>query len=62
MKETKGGYVGFHFLTGNDKDAFAKDLAASFKLADPQAAKMVRRITGRVRLYARVFELVPSKK
>ena len=62
LKETKGGFVAFHFLTGKDKDAIAKDLAASFKLAEPQAAKIVRRITGRVRLYARVFELVPSKK
>ena len=62
LKETKGGFVAFHFLTGKDKDAIAKDLAASFKLAEPQAAKIVRRITGRVRLYSRVFELVPAKK
>jgi len=62
LKETKGGFVAFHFLTGEDKDAIAKDLAASFKLTEPQAAKIVRRITGRVRLYSRVFELVPSKK
>ena len=62
LKETKGGFVAFHFLTGKDKDAIAKDLAAAFKLAEPQAAKIVRRITGRVRLYARVFELVPAKK
>ena len=34
----------------------------TFKLTEPQAAKIVRRITGRVRLYARVFELVPAKK
>ena len=62
LKETKGGFVAFHFLTGKDKDAIAKDLAAAFKLAEPQAAKIVRRITGRVRLYARVFDLVPPKK
>ena len=62
LKETKGGFVAFHFLTGKDKDAIAKDLAAAFKLTEPQAAKIVRRITGRVRLYARVFELVPAKK
>jgi hypothetical protein len=62
LKETKGGFVAFHFLTGKDKDAIAKDLAAAFKLAEPQAAKIVRRITARVRLYARVFELVPAKK
>ena len=62
LKETKGGFVAFHFLTGKDKDAIAKDLAASFKLTEPQAAKIVRRINGRVRLYARVFELVPAKQ
>ena len=62
LKDTKGGFVAFHFLTGKDKDAIAKDLAASFKLTEPQAAKIVRRITGRVRLYARVLELVPAKK
>ena len=62
LKETKGGFVAFHFLTGKDKDAIAKDLAAAFKLSEPQAAKIVRRITSRVRLYARVFELVPAKK
>ena len=62
LKETKGGFVAFHFLTGKDKEAIAKDLAAAFKLTEPQAAKIVRRITGRVRLYARVFELVPAKK
>ena len=62
LKETKGGFVAYHFLIGKDKDSIAKDLAASFKLTEPQAAKIVRRITGRVRLYARVFELVPAKK
>ena len=62
LKETKGGFVAFHFLTGKDKDAIAKDLAAAFKLTEPQAAKIVRRITGRFRLYARVFELVSAKQ
>ncbi len=62
LKETKGGFVAYHFLTGKDRDAIAKELATAFKLAEPQAAKIVRRITGRVRLYARVFELVPAKK
>jgi len=62
LKETKGGFVAHLFLTGKDKDVIAKDLAAAFKLGEAQAAKIVRRITGRVRLYARVFELVPVKK
>ena len=62
LKETKGGFVAHLFLTGKDKDAIAKELATAFKLADAQAVKITRRITGRVRLYARVFELVPAKK
>lgn len=62
LKETKGGFVAYQFLTGKDREAIAKDLAAAFKLGEAQAAKIVRRITGRVRLYARVFELVPAKK
>lgn len=59
--ETAGGFVALHFLTGKEKDATTWDLVAALKLAEPQAAKIVRRITGRVRLYARVFELVPAK-
>ena len=62
LEETKGGFVAFHFLTGKDKDAIAQDLAASFMLTEPQVAKIVRRITGRVRLHARVFDLVPARK
>ena len=62
LKETKGGFVAFHFLTGKDKDAIAKDLTASFKLAEPQTAKIARRIIGCACLYAPVFELVPAKK
>ena len=61
LKASKGGFVAYNFITGQDKDAIAKDLAAAFKLTEPQAAKIVRRITGRVRLYARVFELVSAK-
>jgi hypothetical protein len=62
LKETKGGFVASQFLAGKDRDTIAKDLASTFKLTEPQATKIVRRITGRVRLYARVFELVPAKK
>jgi hypothetical protein len=62
LKETKGGFVAYQFLTGKDRDVIAKELAASFKLAEAQALKITRRIIGRVRLYQRVFELVPVKK
>src|SRR5690606_8378553 len=42
LKETKGGFVAYHFLTGKDRDVIAKDLAAAFKLGEAQAAKIVR--------------------
>lgn len=58
LKETKGGLVAVLFLSGKERDAIAKEVAAAFKLADAQALKITRRITGRVRLYQRVFELL----
>jgi hypothetical protein len=61
LKGTKGGFVAHLFLTGVDKDTIAKELATAFKVAEPQALKITRRITGRVRLYARVFQLVGER-
>ena len=61
LKETKGGFVAHLFLTGKDRDTIAKELATAFKLAEVQALKITRRITGRVRLYSRVFELVGER-
>lgn len=61
LKETKSGLVAFLHLIGKDKDAIAKELKAAFKLNETQAEKITRRITGRVRLYKRVLELVPAK-
>jgi hypothetical protein len=62
LKASKSGFVAHLFLTGKDRDAIAKELGAAFKLADAQALKITRRITARVRLYQRVFELVPAKE
>lgn len=62
LKETKGGLVATLFLGGTDKDGIARELKAAFKLSEAQALKVTRRITGRVRLYQRIFELVPVKK
>jgi hypothetical protein len=62
LKETKGGFVAYQFLTGKERDAIAKDLATTFKLAEGQAMKVTRRITARVRLYQRIFDLVAVKK
>lgn len=61
LKETKSGLVAYLHLTGKDKEAIAKELKAAFKLNETQAVKITRRITGRVRLYKRVLELVPAK-
>ena len=62
LKETKGGFVASLFLAGKDKDGIAKELKVAFKLSETQAVKITRRITGRVRLYQRIFELVAVKK
>ena len=61
LKATKGGLVSFLFLSGKDKDAIAAELKTAFKLGDGQALKIVRRITGRVRLFQRVFDLMAAK-
>ena len=62
LKETKGGFVATLYLAGKSKDLIARDLKLAFKLSDAQAVKITRRITGRVRLYQRIFELVPVKR
>ena len=62
LSETKGGFVATLFLGGKEKDDIALQLKAAFKLSDEQAVKITRRITGRVRLYQRIFEIVPVKQ
>ena len=61
LKESKSGLVSFLFLSGKDKDDIAKELKAAFKLTDGQAAKIVRRITGRARFIQRAFALMAAK-
>ncbi len=61
LKESKSGLVTFLFLSGKDKDAIAKELAETFKLSEPQAVKIVRRITGRARFFRRAFDLMAAK-
>ena len=50
--------VTYLFLSGQDKEDIAKELKVAFRLADAQAAKIVRRITGRARFFQRAFSLV----
>ena len=61
LKESKSGLVAFLHLSGKDKDEIAKEVAATFKLADAQAVKIVRRITGRARFFRRAFDLMAAK-
>ena len=61
LKESKSGLVSFLFLSGKDKDAIAAELKTAFKLTDGQAAKIVRRITGRARFFQRAFALMAAK-
>lgn len=61
LKESKSGLVTFLFLSGKEKDDIAKEVAATFKLADAQAVKIVRRITGRARFFRRAFDLMAAK-
>ena len=61
LKESKSGFVTFLHLSGKEKDDIAKELAATFKLADAQAVKIVRRITGRARFFRRAFDLMAAK-
>ena len=61
LKATKGGLVCYLFFSGKAKDEITSELQSSFKLGDTQAAKIVRRITGRARLFQRVSELMAAK-
>ena len=61
LKATKGGLVCYLFFSGKEKAEIVTELQAAFKLGEAQAAKIVRRITGRARLFQRVFELMAAK-
>jgi hypothetical protein len=61
LKASKSGLVAYLFLSGKGKDEIATELKAAFKLPDTQAAKIVRRITGRARFFQRALSLVTAK-
>ena len=61
LKATKGGLVCYLFFSGKEKAEITTELQAAFKLGEAQAAKIVRRITGRARLFQRVFQLMVAK-
>jgi hypothetical protein len=49
------------FSSGKDKQEIAKEFEAAFNVSDAQAAKIIRRISGRVRFFRRVFDLMAVK-
>lgn len=61
LKASKGGLICYLFFTGKGREEIAREVATSFKLTDTQAGKITRRITGRARLFKRVFELMAGK-
>ena len=61
LKASKGGLVTYLFLSGKEKEDVAKELKTAFRLTDDQAGKIVRRITGRARLFRRAFDLMAAK-
>ena len=61
LKATKGGLVCYLFFSGKVKDEITSELMTAFKLGEAQAAKIVRRITGRARFFQRVSELMAAK-
>jgi hypothetical protein len=61
LKDGKAGLVTYLLLTGKGKDEIAAELKVEFKVSDAQAAKIVRRIDGRLRFFQRALALVPAK-
>ncbi len=61
LKAGKAGLATYLFLSGKGKDEIAAELKSAFKLSDSQAAKIVRRIVGRARLFQRALSLVTAK-
>ncbi len=61
LKASKGGLVCYLFFSGKGREEITKELVTEFKLTETQAAKITRRITGRARLFKRVFELMAGK-
>jgi hypothetical protein len=44
-----------------DKGEITKEFKAAFNVGDTQTSKIIRRITGRVRFYRRVLDLMAMK-
>jgi hypothetical protein len=61
LKAGKAGLVTYLFLSGKSKDDVAAELKTAFKVSETHAAKITRRIIGRVRFFQRALSLVTAK-
>jgi hypothetical protein len=61
LKASKSGLVCYLFLSGKGKEDITKEFKSAFNVNDAAASKIIRQITGRVRFFRRVFELVAAK-
>ncbi len=61
LKDGKAGLATYLLLSGKGKDEIAAELKVAFKVSEPQAAKIVRRIDGRLRFFQRALSLVTPK-
>jgi hypothetical protein len=61
LKAGKAGLATYLFLSGKGKDDIAAELKTAFKVSETQAAKITRRILGRVRFFQRALSLVTAK-
>jgi hypothetical protein len=61
LKASKSGLICYLFLSGKGKEDIVKEFKTAFNLSDAAPAKIIRRITGRVRFDRRVFELMAVK-
>ena len=58
----RGANFRFQSTEGAEEaSAIAKELQVTFKVAEAQAVKIVRRITGRARFFRRAFDLMAAK-
>jgi hypothetical protein len=61
LKARKGELICYLLHMGKDKGEIAKEFKVAFNVGDTQTSKIIRRITGRVRFYRRVIELMAVK-
>lgn len=61
LKQTKSGLISYLLFSGKEKAEIVAEVQAAFRLGEAQAVKIVRRVSGRARLFQRVFQLMAAK-